>query len=511
MSAPSTRHLLLTAIAGYSLPAAAVDRPTCGSILERKPHLTCGVCMDVAAGQDCEKYDVCGCMNREILEAAGGCARLGFCDEVKEDADDFWASSGDDFDLRVTKGHGSRDYPYVRISTITQTADDPSESGFFDFSAQFKYAWTGNYLHTALKTVTPGKRTEFRIGKRTVSVTIPARGDGVAGVLIADPCVRFASILSLIACDSAEKHQTAERIPALLNAFVGSEETNFWGILGDNWYDRTGHTTRGVFSKLSQAVKETPFVTVAGNHDYWVLGDPSRGSGLDQCGNGHMQYYAQDSDAASLVAPGAKLAPFNYSVKPPLNPFTCHPAAADNSRYFHQIGNVGIIAQSGVFTEEEYLPFMKRACSWLSSTPDIEVGMIVGHWDVQENGAQKDMDVPSFFDIMKTLDGCDAFNAAGNLKFVMGHTHCNVPHPHGHNDTGFMVAGQGMEGCGNFGVPVVDTTEGRTRVLFFNTTTDEQYTAVLSCVQGKGWRACAESFATTWLDQKRAVSPGLII
>ena len=49
----------------------------------------------------------------------------------------------------------------------------------------------------------------------------------------------------------------------------------------------------------------------------------------------------------------------------------------------------------------------------------------------------------------------------------MGHTHCNVPHPHGKTDTGFMVAGQGMEGCGNYGMPIVDTTGGRVRVWHF--------------------------------------------
>jgi hypothetical protein len=51
------------------------------------------------------------------------------------------------------------------------------------------------------------------------------------------------------------------------------------------------------------------------------------------------------------------------------------------------------------------------------------------------------------------------------LKFFMGHTHCNVPHPHGNTNTGFMVAGQGMEGCANYGIPILDTTGGRVRVL----------------------------------------------
>jgi hypothetical protein len=47
---------------------------------------------------------------------------------------------------------------------------------------------------------------------------------------------------------------------------------------------------------------------------------------------------------------------------------------------------------------------------------------------------------------MKEMKGCKALDSKGMLKFFMGHTHCNVPHPHGHLNTGFMVAGQGMGG-----------------------------------------------------------------
>merc|ERR1719478_1503504 len=113
---------------------------------------------------------------------------------------------------------------------------------------------------------------------------------------------------------------------------------------------------------------------------------------------------------------------------------------------------------------------------------------------------------PAFYDAMKVLPGCDALDQKGMLKFFMGHTHCNVPHPHGKVDTGFMVAGQGMEGCGNFGVPVFDTTGGRNRVYYFDTDTDAKYEAVLACVTKSGWRACVDSLATVWLDQPRRSS-----
>lgn len=71
---------------------------------------------------------------------------------------------------------------------------------------------------------------------------------------------------------------------------------------------------------------------------------------------------------------------------------------------------------------------------------------------------------PHRYDYVSALEGCAAFNRTQSLKFFMGHTHCNDVHPHGRVGAGFRVAGQGMEGCGNYGVPVLDTTEQRIRI-----------------------------------------------
>ena len=73
------------------------------------------------------------------------------------------------------------------------------------------------------------------------------------------------------------------------------------------------------------------------------------------------------------------------------------------------------------------------------------------------------MGTPAVFRRVAAMPGCDR----GTLRYAMGHTHCNMPHPHGYNGTGFMVAGQGMEGCGNYGVPIIDSTEGRLRMWYF--------------------------------------------
>ena len=106
----------------------------------------------------------------------------------------------------------------------------------------------------------------------------------------------------------------------------------------------------------------------------------------------------------------------------------------------------------------------------------------------------------------------------------MGHTHCNIPHPHGHNDVGFMVAGQGMSGCGNYGIPLLDTTEERIRMWYFPVVepkrfdralahrrdwpelevweeVDDKYDAVMGCLKKSSWRNCTH-LAVLWLDQK---------
>merc|ERR1711918_331645 len=99
--------------------------------------------------------------------------------------------------------------------------------------------------------------------------------------------------------------------------------------------------------------------------------------------------------------------------------------------------------------------------------------------------------MPGLYERAKGLPGCDRFDQVGMLKFVMGHTHCNVPHPHGHVNTGFMVAGQGMEGCGNYGIPVLDTTG--VRVYHFEVHSksgQDHYDEIMACVVPNGWRAC---------------------
>jgi hypothetical protein len=461
----------------------------------------CGVCHELRQGLPCERFNACQYVNAENFQ--GNCAN--YCPKPSGILADSRS-----VDLRVTKGFGSKPYDQIRISVISNTSAAPA-AGFFDYSGQFKYKWSDKYLHSAMKAAKPGEATVFDVGTN-VQVRLPAQGAGVAGVLIADPCMEGGSITSLVGCWFGKKFQTYNRTVELINAFVPDQSTDFWGIFGDNFYDRTGKMTTDVFNRISLDAKSKLFLTVAGNHDYWVLGSPDVSTKEDQCGNGHMQFYAQDSKAAEFNVAGNSSAPFDFSEDPDKHHllFGCNKAAMRNFFWYNQIGNVGIVGQSGAYDYGDTKPFMQEACTWLSKQRGLDVAVLVGHWDNGADGASPEMAMPQWYTEMSALPGCKEFDERGMLKFVMGHTHCNDPHPHGKVGAGFRVAGFGMVGCGNYGMPLVDTTENRVRFWYFDTSSDEKYNTAIACVRSNGWRQCT-GMATLWLDQAINKSAGSFV
>jgi hypothetical protein len=164
------------------------------------------------------------------------------------------------------------------------------------------------------------------------------------------------------------------------------------------------------------------------------------------------------------------------------------------------------VGYSSAYSYTSTLPFLEEACSWAAGEATVKLVLMVGHWDNCVLGCQTGMDVPSLYEEMVKIPGCDSFAGKSRLKFVMGHTHCNKPHPHDHVGAGFMVAGQGMEGCGNYGIPILDTTADLVRMFYFpiadvNDKGMDNYDAVMACVQQKGWRGCTEQHAVLWLNQ----------
>jgi hypothetical protein len=189
-------------------------------------------------------------------------------------------------DIRVALAFGTKPYAQVRLSVITNAAPTFNTSAF-DYSAKFKYKWTDNSIHTRMMAVDTRFGSPVTIGSTSFDVKLPARGDGVVGLLVGDPCVRSGSVAALVDCVNADNFKTTTRTPALLNQFVGGDNaTDFWGILGDNFYDKSGGLTRRIFAELSVQTKAKPMITVPGNHDYWVLGSPQVGQKSDQYANG---------------------------------------------------------------------------------------------------------------------------------------------------------------------------------------------------------------------------------
>ncbi|KAG8467734.1 hypothetical protein KFE25_006786 [Diacronema lutheri] len=489
-----------------------------------RPKYACAICLDIinaqpslAAGERaCAVFGACDAINQSTSSCDAHCADAAIAEAARMPRP---ADIAHTLNLRVSKGLGSKPYELVRLSVVTSPGEaTPLLGGApFDYSAPFRYRWTQHSLHSSLVRVVPGAApTIFDVAGTPVRLSLPRVGAGVSGVLIADPCVAYSSITALVACTYGVRYALARRLPELLDAFVGSNasDVSYWGILGDNLYDRTGEVSRSFFDSLALGTKSKILLTVPGNHDYFVLGTPRVATRWDQFGNGFMQWYAQDSAAASTLMPGDTGAPFDFSKDPdagrsPDRPFGGQKVALANTFWYNQVGNVGFIGFSGAYTYHDTLPLVRDACASLAAQPGVRLLVLLGHWDVDNLGCKLQMDVPTYYDYVSTLPGCAHFARSGMLKFFMGHTHCNVPHPHGHVDTGFMVAGQGMEGCGTWGLPVLDTTAELVRVWYFpivldpsepSALIDGRYERVLECARAAGWRACTH-LATLWLNQ----------
>lgn len=148
------------------------------------------------------------------------CEKAGFCDvsPIVSPVLIPRSSNASEPDIRVSKGFGTKAYNSVRVSVITQGAPSFDTSNF-DYSGQFKYKWTHNYITSTMMTVPkPGIPTTIKVGTTEVTIDIPSQGSGVAGLLFGDPCVRDASFTSLVGCTFAKKFQTSTRNPEMLNA-----------------------------------------------------------------------------------------------------------------------------------------------------------------------------------------------------------------------------------------------------------------------------------------------------
>lgn len=410
------------------------------------------------------------------------------------------------FDVRISKGYGSRGYDKVRVSVISNRS---ITSDIFTYSHQFKYRWTNNYINTGIVTVIPGQNTIIKIENEEYNIFIPKENDPIRGVIIADPCYSK----EFVWCSYGDQMNIFNRTLQLLNLINSNNDFNFWMILGDNFYDQTGNITKTWFNSLSKESKSKVFGTVPGNHDFWIMSAPTVWTRKDQLGNGFMQYYAQDTQSSIINENNNINVPFDYTNDP--DDFTdnksrrekaLHIPKASNFFSYYNIGNVGFISYSGAHSYEEMESSFEEACNFMTNDSNPSTILLLGHWNTPGLGCELEMNVPSTYKELLNIPVCSSLK--NKMRYLMGHMHCNVVVE---DDIGFMVAGQGMTASelacdGNFGFPVIDTYDDKFSIYYFdiqqisreNIVGYDNYDKIYNCILEKGVTGCY-ALAKQWM------------
>ena len=79
----------------------------------------CAICVDYLNTGDCIVNDVCN-MNGFHKVGSGSCLQL-YCERSDQLEVPARVQRDEELDLRVTKGHGSRGYDWLRVSVISGT------------------------------------------------------------------------------------------------------------------------------------------------------------------------------------------------------------------------------------------------------------------------------------------------------------------------------------------------------------------------------------------------------
>eukprot|EP00929_Paragymnodinium_shiwhaense_P093833 TRINITY_DN5413_c0_g1_i11.p1 TRINITY_DN5413_c0_g1~~TRINITY_DN5413_c0_g1_i11.p1 ORF type:complete len:524 (-),score=78.94 TRINITY_DN5413_c0_g1_i11:324-1895(-) len=369
-------------------------------------------------------------------------------------------------------------------SCAEQTADDDAEA---------TYAKAGsNVLSSAVVPLVTGQNV-LQIAGQSISVNLPAAGSGIRGVVIADPCVSG----RWIGCYFAEKWQVFNRTHRMMNAMASKKDLDFFGVLGDNFYDKDGRLTRGIWDQLSLDFKSHYLLTMPGNHDVWVHGSPHHGDKYDQYAWGFSQFYAQDT-VASLTASNGFMH-FESGGPDVMQDWKAMNNDVRNSFFYHMLGNLGFIGYNGAATTAQLDPLLRQACQYFgASQPDAV--FLLGHWDAKTYGCQTGSDTPDVRTRLLSMDGCS--HLGDKLKFMDGHTHCNHPQVHGNTtEVGFMIGGHGMKGCNQYGFAVIDSTGGDLKVLYFEERSEakDDFEEILSCVTQSGISGCYHLATAVWL------------
>jgi hypothetical protein len=404
--------------------------------------------------------------------------------------------------VHVAPGYGTRPYGTVRLTVVDDAGANRSQAfqDYFQYHAPFQYRWTDRTLYTTLVEVVPGVKTNINVGGAfNITVNYPKRSDYTRGVLVADPC--FSSRYMI--CLFGSILQIDVRLSTLLSALGDNNQMDYFGVLGDNFYDRDGTLAPPFFNSLSDATKSKFLITAPGNHDFWIMGTPWLAQPkIDSTGNGFFQYYGQDTLAS------VQSFPYNFSVNPDKEDiFDHYDLLPDFSNFFfyNTIGSVGYIGYSGAHFLSDLMPHLQEACTYFAAQNTSWV-FLVGHWNTEGDGSALNMTTNYLYRAtLLQLDGCKQLGSH-RIKYMLGHTHCNVIDE---VNRGFMIGGFGMGGslsdCADFGLPYIESTARTLEVTYFPITHrfdmwDDQYDAVLNCIQTVGLANCKE-LGRTWLKQ----------
>jgi len=215
-----------------------------------------------------------------------------------------------------------------------------------------------------------------------------------------------------------------------------------------------------------------------------------------------MQWYAQDTVASQKD----QKQPFDFSV----DPSSKNIVDVKNTVWYNMVGNVALLGFANSYSWQESEQHFQKACQWIASEKPALV-VLIGHWNGVGLGCLANMDTDDVYNKITTLAGCN--NLGSKLKYFEGHEHCNKIMKPGH---GFMVGSFGYNGCGNFGLPILDTRNGRAKLNYFplgdGWKRTSNFDEILGCISAKGYSACTQ-YADVWLDEAIAVdnTTGLIV
>lgn len=391
--------------------------------------------------------------------------------------------------IRVAKAMGTRGYDQTRLSLVRYSGDKAAATEKdlpWDYSEQFNYRWTDMSLSSSVVQVTPGSAQSFTLDGVDVEVKIPSRDEGSIGMFIGDPCIKspWSSV-----CSQSESWDYRRILHSVLGSMAVHADLDYYVMLGDLFYDRSGEVTTEFWENFPLEAASKVMGATMGNHDFWLGGSPS-GDKADSFGNGHMQFYAQDTVAS--MADAKK--PFNFDV----DPDSTQLASVDNFVWYNMVGNVAMLGFANSYSWEESEPHFQKACQWIASEQPSLVVMI-GHWNSEGLGCASGMDTEEVRPKLMQLEGCN--NLGDRLKYFEGHEHCNYVKE---KDYGFLVGSFGYNGCGNFGLPILNTRNGRATLHYFplgdNWQKADNFDEILGCIGAKGYSACTE-YAQVWLDQ----------